>query len=195
MQSSILRAVRPPRRQVLVASSRLVRRHREPSTHSCILSADTSKDPLPEKNAAAKALLAKHFGPSPTPGDPTGARSSAPKPSNPKKEEQLRKVAAMKMRHQAQPGDPKDTATSVPMGQRLHLKVSRTGAVGSERVFWFRKVTFILALHAITSLDSAGTEHCHWESSRPLSHPLQDDHQRHSSMSSQLACGSRHGLM
>ncbi|RPD79698.1 hypothetical protein L226DRAFT_566278 [Lentinus tigrinus ALCF2SS1-7] len=95
--------------------------------------------PVPEKNAAAKALLAKHFGSSTTSGDSSCARSLTTKPSNPKKEEQQRKIAAMKMRHKAQPGDAKDTAASVSMDQRLYLKVSRTGVSGSERIFWFRK--------------------------------------------------------
>ncbi|TFK93129.1 hypothetical protein K466DRAFT_642950 [Polyporus arcularius HHB13444] len=111
--------------------------HREPSSHACTPPPDSAQS-VPEKNAAAKALLAKHFG-STTSGDTGGARTSTTKASNPKKEAQQRQIAAMKMRHKAQPGDPKDTAASVPVDQRLHLKVSRTGVAGSERIFWFRK--------------------------------------------------------
>lgn len=129
--------------------SALVRRHREPSSHTCTPPSGAAKETVPEKNAAAKALLAKHFGSSTTSGDSSGTRPSAAKPPNPKREEQLRKIAAMKMRQKAQPGNPKDSASSVPMDQRLHLKVSRTGVSSSERSFWFNKVTLSLALHHV----------------------------------------------
>ncbi|KAI0781303.1 hypothetical protein BD413DRAFT_464481 [Trametes elegans] len=111
--------------------------HREPSSHSC-----TPAEPLEPaagKNAAAKALLAKHF------KSPTGAAVSGPSrasgaPPNPKKLAQQRQVAVMKMRHKAKPADPKDTAASVPIDQRLHVKVRRADAdEASEQIFWFRK--------------------------------------------------------
>ncbi|KAI0710459.1 hypothetical protein C8T65DRAFT_829639 [Cerioporus squamosus] len=112
--------------------------HREPSSHACTPPPGTSVQPMIEKNATAKALLAKHFG-STTSGDTSSTRTSTAKPVNPKKEAQQRQIAAMKMRHKAQPGDPKDTAASVPMDQRLHLKVSRAGVAGSESIYWFKK--------------------------------------------------------
>ncbi|KAI0807008.1 hypothetical protein C8Q74DRAFT_1225393 [Fomes fomentarius] len=109
--------------------------HREPSAHSCTPS--TSAVPVPEKNAAAKALLAKHFGSASAP-TPRSSPSSTGK-TNPKKEAQHRQIAAMKMRHKAQPGDANQSAASVPVNERLHLKVSQAGVESSERVFWFRK--------------------------------------------------------
>ncbi|KAI0747720.1 hypothetical protein C8Q80DRAFT_1168216 [Daedaleopsis nitida] len=112
--------------------------HREPLAHSCAPPPLDTSSPVPEKNAAAKALLVKHFG---TTTAPTAARpssTSATKP-NPKKEAQQRQVAVMKMRHKAQPGDPKDTPASVPVDQRLHLRVSQAAVSTSERIFWFRK--------------------------------------------------------
>ncbi|KAI0713378.1 hypothetical protein C8Q76DRAFT_731204 [Earliella scabrosa] len=113
--------------------------HREPSTHACTPPDITSAEPVQEKNAAAKALLAKHFGSKPATSPANPARASAATKPNPKKEAQQRQLAVMKMRHKAQPGDPKDSAASVSMDQRLHLKVSQAAVDGSERIFWFRK--------------------------------------------------------
>ncbi|CDO69045.1 hypothetical protein BN946_scf184834.g52 [Trametes cinnabarina] len=112
--------------------------HREPKAHSCVPSEPT--EPVPQKNAAAKALLAKHFGPSP------GSSSKAPPrlSTNPKKLAQQRQLAVMKMRHKAQPADPKDTAASVSIDQRLHAFVRKAGEdPAAERVLWFRKVSSI----------------------------------------------------
>ncbi|KAI0831800.1 hypothetical protein BC628DRAFT_1407410 [Trametes gibbosa] len=111
--------------------------HREPKTHSC--SPPEPATPAPQKNAAAKALLAKHFGSSSSATSGMAARPSLPT-SNPKKIEQQRKLAIMKMRHMAKPVDPKDTTTAVPIDERLHVKVRRAGADSAlEQVLWFRK--------------------------------------------------------
>ena len=61
-----------------------------------------------------------------------------------KKQAAQRQVTAMKMRHQAQPGDPKDAKAAVPMNERVHLRVGRPDTE-TERVFWFRKVLSILS--------------------------------------------------
>ncbi|KAG5645850.1 hypothetical protein DXG03_005192 [Asterophora parasitica] len=96
---------------------------------------------LPDKSAAARALLAKNF--------PAASSSSSKKivspriakvPTDPVKLAQYRKVELMKMRHRATPGDPKDGLSSTPLDQRLHVKITDDG--GAEQVFWFRKVRF-----------------------------------------------------
>ncbi|KAI0654704.1 hypothetical protein C8Q70DRAFT_1024732 [Cubamyces menziesii] len=111
--------------------------HREPKSHSC--SPPEPSEPAPQKNAAAKALLAKHFGAS----SDSGSGSSNTRPSNPKKLAQQRQIAVMKMRHKAKPLDPKDSTGSVPMDQRLHVFVRQEGQdKASERVFWLRKTTW-----------------------------------------------------
>ncbi|KAI0350114.1 hypothetical protein OH77DRAFT_1431395 [Trametes cingulata] len=117
-------------------------RHREPKGHSC-----TPAEPLqpaPLRNAAARDLLARHFGPSSAkiPGATSRAVTSA-SALNPKKLAQQRQVAVMKMRHKARPADPRDTAASVPVDQRLHVIVRRAEShQTSEHVFWFRKTVW-----------------------------------------------------
>ncbi|TBU47014.1 hypothetical protein BD309DRAFT_887464 [Dichomitus squalens] len=111
--------------------------HRDPSSHSCAPFHDADSGHVPEKNAAAKALLAKHFG-TDAANATAHAGSSAPKPSS-RKEAQQRQLAVIKMRVKAQPGNPKDTPASVPMNQRLHVRVSPAGVPSSERIFWFPK--------------------------------------------------------
>ncbi|PSR75120.1 hypothetical protein PHLCEN_2v9305 [Hermanssonia centrifuga] len=59
--------------------------------------------------------------------------------ANPKKAAQLRQVELMKMRHRAQPGDPRDKDKHVAVDQKLHLKVYIEEQEGDERFFWFRK--------------------------------------------------------
>ena len=119
-------------------------RHRDPNSHSCAPIHDDTVEPVPEKNAVAKALLAKHFGPD-TATAAARTRSSVSKASS-RKEAQQRQLAVMKMRHNAQPGNPKDTPASVPLDQRLHVKVSRVGVPSSERIFWFPKVSSMFCL-------------------------------------------------
>ena len=43
----------------------------------------------------------------------------------------------MKMRHRAIPADPKDRNASVPMDERLHIRLTQND---TEKIFWFRKV-------------------------------------------------------
>lgn len=47
----------------------------------------------------------------------------------------------MKMRHRANPADPKDRTTSVPVDQRLHVKIIKAD---EEKVFWLRKVSALI---------------------------------------------------
>lgn len=109
---------------------------------------------MPEKNAAAKALLSKHFGPSST-ATASGTSRSATS-ANPKKLAQQRQIAVMKMRHKAKPADPKDTAASVPVGERLHVKVRKAEEdIAAERILWFKKVCRSLSLAGQPPLDPA----------------------------------------
>ena len=65
-------------------------------------------------------------------------------PTDPKKRAQLQQVELMRMRHRAVPADPKDKPGSVGVDQRLHVKASCRGeSEGVEKIFWFRKVTFL----------------------------------------------------
>ncbi|KAJ3511146.1 hypothetical protein NLJ89_g4271 [Agrocybe chaxingu] len=76
-------------------------------------------------------------------------------PKDPIKLAQWQKVEAMKMRHRASPADPKDKAASLPLDQRLHVRVT-LGNV--EKIFWFRKTLItgraldLLALHFIPAI-------------------------------------------
>ncbi|KAH9857729.1 hypothetical protein C2E23DRAFT_770677 [Lenzites betulinus] len=111
--------------------------HREPKAHLCRPAEAAAS--IPQKNATAKALLAKHFGSSSGATSGSAARPSLPT-SNPKKLEQQRKLAVIKMRHKAKPADPKDAAAAVPMDERLHVKVRRAEEDPAlERILWFRK--------------------------------------------------------
>ncbi|KAH9923988.1 uncharacterized protein BXZ73DRAFT_50669 [Epithele typhae] len=111
--------------------------HREPAAHACAPPPpDPAAPPAPVKNAAAKALLAAHFG-TPASRDRAGSKPAAA--GSARAQEAKRKVAAMKMRQQAKAGDPKDAAASVAVDQRLHVRVAQAGQPATERVFWFRK--------------------------------------------------------
>jgi hypothetical protein len=46
----------------------------------------------------------------------------------------------MKMRHKAQPGDPRDKNKPVTIDQKLHVKVSAEEKGNEEKVLWFQKV-------------------------------------------------------
>jgi hypothetical protein len=65
-------------------------------------------------------------------------------PTDPKKLAQFQKVQLMKMRHRAEPGDPKEGATSVPLDQRLHVMVKTDVDPVQEKTLWFRKVGKVL---------------------------------------------------
>ncbi|EPQ58499.1 hypothetical protein GLOTRDRAFT_57525, partial [Gloeophyllum trabeum ATCC 11539] len=130
--SQRLRALCPRCQQSFCAA------HRYPEAHAC-----TAEEPSASqqpKNAAAVALLQKHFPGqgSQKPPAPTARPQSAPKTKDPKKLAQLQKVQLMKMRHSAIPGDQRDKTASVPIDQRLHVRVSLDGG-GQEKLFWFRK--------------------------------------------------------
>ncbi|EMD34513.1 hypothetical protein CERSUDRAFT_159056 [Gelatoporia subvermispora B] len=112
--------------------------HRDPSSHSC--SGETAQPANERRNEAAHALLVKHFL---SKQDATTTTVVNPRPiaasSNPKKAAQIRQVELMKMRHHAQPADPKDKSAGVPISERLHLKVTVDGSNSIERLFWLRK--------------------------------------------------------
>ncbi|KAI0648205.1 hypothetical protein C8Q79DRAFT_954309 [Trametes meyenii] len=113
--------------------------HREPKAHSCS-PLQSPREPT-QKNATAKALLSKHFGSTISNVSVNASRPALS--SNPKKLAQQQQVAAMKMRHKAKPADPKDTPASVPVDQRLHIKVRRVEDDPiSEQILWFRKSTW-----------------------------------------------------
>lgn len=142
LQQSLLRGVRLlDMHQFQHISPYTALRHRSSVSHDCMPPSDTTTAPVSDKNAAAKALLAKHFG--------ADSASSIARPSssasrtNARKEAQQRQLTVMKLRHKAQPGNPKDTPAAVPVEQRLHLKVTQAGLPSSERIFWFPKVSSI----------------------------------------------------
>lgn len=70
---------------------------------------------------------------------------------NSKKAAQLRQVEVMKMRHQAQPADPKDKNRQIPMTDRLHVKV-RLKDNEKQHVYWFQKVRWLLGWSTHTHL-------------------------------------------
>ncbi|KAH7908023.1 hypothetical protein BJ138DRAFT_1091910 [Hygrophoropsis aurantiaca] len=113
--------------------------HRYPESHSCS-GAQAFEVDAKSKNATARSLLARHFG-TPLHSSLPVARKAAKPSTDPKKIAQLQKVTLMKMRHHAQPGDPKDRTSSVAIDQRLHVAVTTDtkGKTGEERIFWFRK--------------------------------------------------------
>ncbi|KAI0792936.1 hypothetical protein C8Q75DRAFT_714014 [Abortiporus biennis] len=122
--------------------------HRTPSSHSC-----TSPDPstlVSPKNIAAKALLVKHF---PSSSSATSSASSSSSPSTTTMQQKKKKpltpqqlkIQAIKMRHKAQPGDPKDKSKDVSFTEKVHLNVSVSSTIPDvggeqiEKVVWFRK--------------------------------------------------------
>ena len=123
------------------------RSHREPTSHGCAAKPEHTQ---PVKNEAARAMLAKMFPSKPAESGSTStspaavvpAKRKAP-PTDPKKAAQLRKVELMKLRHKAQPGDPKDKSRSVAIDQKLHVKVIAEEKGDEEKVFWFQKVMLL----------------------------------------------------
>ena len=94
---------------------------------------------MKRKNEAAHAVLARRF---PTSSAATGASKPKPKakvPTDPKKRAALRKIEVMKLKHHAVPADKRDTLASVPLEQRLFVKVRVNGG-NEEKAFWLRKV-------------------------------------------------------
>ena len=124
-------------------------RHRDISAHGCTAEdpKETAKSESSQKNATARQLLAKHFpqaGLNKSTSVVTAASGSGSNvrtaPTNPKKAAQLRQVQAMKLRHKAQPGDPRDKGKVVGLSEKLHLLVHLEGGNAEPKVFWFRKV-------------------------------------------------------
>ncbi|EGO21632.1 hypothetical protein SERLADRAFT_357479 [Serpula lacrymans var. lacrymans S7.9] len=115
--------------------------HRHPKDHSC---SGPKKPEAPRKNEAARLLLSKNF---PSKSAPLAARSVQRGPikvsasTNPKTASQIEKVEQMKLRHGAIAGDPEDSASTVPMNQRLYLKAKSrlSNSVEQEIKIWFRQ--------------------------------------------------------
>lgn len=136
--------------------------HREAASHSC----SGEHIPRPEvKNQTAHDLLAKNFSSSQNSGDKSKSVAARPSkaPSNPRKAAQLRQVELMKMRHHAQPGDPKDRVKEVPLDERLHVIVRyEDSALASNQTLWFRKsigtgraMDLLATLFKVTASDSS----------------------------------------
>ncbi|OBZ75474.1 AN1-type zinc finger protein 1 [Grifola frondosa] len=129
--------------------------HRDAKAHSC---AAIDPSATSSTNETARAMLAKYF--PPVSGSTKTPRSSKPS-VNPKKAAQLCQVELMKMRHHAQPGDPKDKGSSVLLEQRIHLMIRRADDNLPERSFWFRKtigtgrVIDLLASHFALSISDS----------------------------------------
>ncbi|KAL1674950.1 hypothetical protein EV122DRAFT_219490 [Schizophyllum commune] len=109
--------------------------HRHPDSHRCSGLATKASAPATSKQDAAKALLAKNFTSASKP--PAKSTTKTKKlPTDPVKLAQYRKVEAMKMRHKAKPGDPRDT--SAPLEKRLHMYV-RAADQTETKTLWVRK--------------------------------------------------------
>ncbi len=109
-------------------------RHRHPKSHVC-------SPPLVQeepKNKAALKLLEKHF-PSTNAAPLSSRRTMAKIPTDPAKLAKYHKVEMMKLRHHAKPGDPSKSNGDVPVGDRLHVKVSVDTST-DEKALWFIKV-------------------------------------------------------
>ena len=136
LRPGVLREVRSAATQtnvIYVDLALSIDSHRDPASHACA----TPLAAQPVKNEAGRALLAK-LDASKTTQSVVPAKRKAP-PKDPKKAAQLRQVELMKMRHKAQPADPKDKNKHVPIDQKLHLKV-RAEEKNVEKIFWFSKV-------------------------------------------------------
>ncbi|KAK7693070.1 hypothetical protein QCA50_002635 [Cerrena zonata] len=119
--------------------------HRDISAHSCTAEdpKESAKAEVSKKNATARQLLAKHFPQAQTNSssklNPVVAAASGSTPMTAKKAAQLRQIQAMKLRHKAQPGDPRDKGKVVALGDKLHVLVSLEGGNVEPKAFWFRK--------------------------------------------------------
>ena len=102
----------------------------------------------PDKNAAAKALLAKAF---PNKKEASGSPATTSsllstsdrngKPSDPGKIARLRQVELMRMRQRAVPADPKHkNGPQPPMEKRRHVIVKVREGKTADKVFWVQKV-------------------------------------------------------
>lgn len=94
---------------------------------------------------------------------PTPVIPTRKPPRDPVKLAQWRKVELMKMRHRANPADPKDRTSSVSVDQRIHVKIVKDN---QENVFWLRKVCLYaqIVIHLWLMFDKGN---CHWEGTRP----------------------------
>lgn len=124
-------------------------RHRDVSAHSCTAEdpKESAKAEASKKNATARQLLAKHFPQAQTNSssklNPVVAAASGSTPMTAKKAAQLRQIQAMKLRHKAQPGDPRDKGKVVALGDKLHVLVHLEEGNVEPKAFWFRKVIYI----------------------------------------------------
>jgi len=100
--------------------------HRFPDLHDCPSLVEKVANPRPIKIAPSSTQRS-------TPIIPTRKP-----PTDPIKQAQWRKVEAMKMRHRANPVDPKDRVSSVPIDHRVHVRVLRDN---EEKILWLRKVS------------------------------------------------------
>ncbi|KAL1743276.1 hypothetical protein HDZ31DRAFT_41306 [Schizophyllum fasciatum] len=116
--------------------------HRHPDSHRCPGLMTQSNAVTTSRNDTARALLAKNF-PSTAKPAPKLATKSKKLPTDPVKLAQYRRVEAMKMRHKARPGDPRDT--NAPLEERLHIYV-RSPEAPDTKTLWVRKVRASLSL-------------------------------------------------
>ncbi|KAF9562131.1 hypothetical protein CPC08DRAFT_706851 [Agrocybe pediades] len=96
--------------------------HRFPDVHNCV-STKPNPTSVPTSGFSARQ-------------PPTVRMASKKPPTDPAKLAQWQKMELMKMRHRASPGDMKDKSSSLPPGERLHIKIVSDN---KEHVFWFRK--------------------------------------------------------
>lgn len=96
--------------------------------------------PQDEAKEAARRVLQAHFPTSST----TAATRRAPNTAKLgiPKTVKMRQVELMKLRHHAQPGDPKDRTASVSVADRIHVTIL---AEGTNTCLWFRKVRTAMA--------------------------------------------------
>ncbi|KAG8958991.1 hypothetical protein FRC03_008556 [Tulasnella sp. 419] len=143
-------------------------RHRHAEAHECKGSVASSSSASTDKNAAARALLAKAF---PTQskkaGTPStsisvkGATSTQASKLDPVRLAKKKNVELMRMRHRAIPADPRHKSGSVPaLEQRRHVSV-KTEA--KETVFWVlkdvstgRAIDMLAAQMGVTGLGKPG---------------------------------------
>jgi hypothetical protein len=117
--------------------------------------------PFSNRNETARALLAKHF-PKSFDSSLPASPSAAPKTTDPAKLAQIRKVELMKMRQRAKPLDPKDQG--VAPSERIHLKVR---VDETEKVFWSRKVCFILSYLLVIWKHFISLDNINWKNAGP----------------------------
>ena len=99
--------------------------HRFPDLHDCPSFIEKVPNAKPIKSASSSAQRLATI-------------STRKPPSDPTKLAQWRKVELMKMRHRANPADSKDQVSSVPIDQRIHVRILEDN---KEKIFWLKKVS------------------------------------------------------